>query len=57
MTEQMQQVEDCEDREQHLSDWERQFVDSIKQQLIAGRSLSGKQSDRLDEIWERVTSK
>src|SRR5438445_102078 len=49
--EQMQLIEDCETRESRLSDWEAKFLDSIKQQLSAGRDLSEKQSDRLDEIW------
>ena len=48
-------VEDCENRESKLTDWERTFVDSLKDQLSRGRALSEKQSDRLDAIWERVT--
>jgi len=50
-------IEDCEARESQLSDWERTFLDSIKQQLASGRGLSVKQSERLDEIWQRVTAK
>lgn len=57
MTEQMQMVEDCENREGRLSDWERSFIDSIKSQLTAGRTLSKKQSDQLDAIWEKATAK
>lgn len=49
-------IEDCEAREQHLTDWERSFLDSIKTQLTRGRSLSEKQAERLDEIWEGVTT-
>jgi hypothetical protein len=48
-------VEDCEHRESKLSDWERTFIDSIKQQLAGGRPLTVKQAETLDEIWERVT--
>lgn len=50
-----QLVADCEARESKLSDWERGFIDSIGKQLAAGRSLTPKQIERLDEIWERVT--
>ena len=48
-------VQDCENRESKLTDWERGFIDSIKQQLERGRALSEKQAERLDAIWERVT--
>lgn len=48
-------VEDCENREQRLSDWERQFIDSIRRQLDAGRSLTTKQADTLSNIWDKIT--
>lgn len=51
----MQLVEDCETRESKLSDWEREFIDSIRRQLEAGRSLTVKQDERLNAIWDRVT--
>lgn len=50
-------IEDCEAREEHLSDWERSFIDSIKTQLADGRRLSPKQTDTLDGVWERATKK
>ena len=50
-----QMCEDCETREQRLSDYERGFVDSIKAQLAAGRTLTKKQADKLEEIWDRAT--
>jgi hypothetical protein len=53
--EQQTMVQDCENRESKLTDWEREFVDSISRQLAQGRALSEKQADRLDAIWERVT--
>lgn len=55
--EQLQQIEDCENRESRLTDWDRSFLDSIKRQLEGGGSLTEKQSDKLDEIWERATSR
>lgn len=53
--EHQQMVNDCENRESKLTDWERSFIDSISKQLTEGRRLSEKQAARLDEIWERVT--
>ena len=50
-------VEDCEARESRLTDWERDFVDSVRRQLEAGRALSKKQADTLDEIWESATAR
>jgi hypothetical protein len=49
-------VEDCENRESRLNDWERSFVDSIKRQLADGIALTTKQAEALDDIWEKVTS-
>lgn len=56
-TEYVQLIEDCEKREERLSDWDRTFLDSIKHQLAGGRALSTKQTEKLDEIWERATAR
>lgn len=50
-------IEDCENRESKLSDWERGFIDSIKKQLEGdeGKTLSMKQEATLNEIWDKVT--
>jgi len=48
-------VEDCIDRQSKLTDWERGFINSLEHQLEQGRTLSEKQADTLDAIWERVT--
>ena len=48
-------VEDCEKRESRLSDWERGFIDSISDSLSEGRTLTPRQAETLDAIWERVT--
>ena len=50
-------VADWEDRVGRRSDWVRQFIDSLSRQLAAGRALTQKQSDTLDDVWERVTAK
>ena len=53
--EHVQMVTDCENRESKLSDWERSFIDSLRNQLDRGRTLSAKQIDILNTIWEKVT--
>jgi len=56
MTEQEQMVSDCEKRESKLSDWERGFIDDMSKRLGDGKSLTPGQAEKLDQIWERVTS-
>ena len=46
-------LDDCEAREDRLTDWERSFVDSLRRQLTEGRRPSQKQIDALDAAWER----
>lgn len=53
----LQLIADCEARESRLSDWERGFIDSIRHQLEQGRTLTRKQADTLDDIWERATAR
>lgn len=50
-----QMIEDCEARDSKLSEWEQQFIDSIGRQLAKNGSLSPKQQERLEAIWERIT--
>ena len=52
--EHQQMLQDCIERESKLTDWERSFIDSVSEQ-ITRRSLSPKQAEILDSIWERVT--
>ena len=54
--EHQQMVQDCEQRESQLGDWDRQFIDSVGHQLAGGRTLSPKQAAKLEEIWQRVTT-
>lgn len=49
-------IEDCEKRESRLTDWDRGFVDSVRNQLEQGKPLSKTQCETLDSIWERVTA-
>ncbi len=50
-------VEDCEARESRLTEWEVGFIDSIRNQIDKGRPLSTKQTEKLNDIWERVTAR
>lgn len=49
-------LRDCEKRESRLTAWEREFIDSLQHRLAHGGSLTPKQCETLDKIWERVTS-
>ena len=53
----LRMVDDCEKRESRLTEWERTFIDSIRTQIERGRGLTPKQTDTLDEIWERATTR
>lgn len=55
--EHLQMIEDCEQRESRLTEWDCGFLDSIKRRLGDDRALTPKQSDKLDEIWERATAR
>lgn len=57
VTEQMQQIEDCENRSERLDDWSANFIDSVKRQLEGGRRLTANQVEKLDEIWNAATEK
>lgn len=50
-------LDDCEAREERLTDWERGFVDSLRRQIEEGRRPSVKQIDALDKAWERATAR
>lgn len=50
-------IDDCEKREERLTDWERGFVDSLRRQIEQGRRPSPKQIETLDNCWERATSR
>lgn len=56
-SEYLQLLDDCEKREERLTDWERGFVDSLRRQIEQGRRPSVKQVETLDSIWERVTAR
>ena len=53
----LRMLDDCEKREQRLTDWERRFVDSLRHQVEHGRIPTPKQIEVLDAIWERATAR
>lgn len=53
----MKLVNDCEQRESRLTEWESGFVESVRNRLNNKQPLSAKQTETLDRIWERVTSR
>ncbi len=48
-------IRDCVQRESKLSDWEKGFIQSIGEQHDRTGSLSAKQSEILERIWDKVT--
>jgi hypothetical protein len=50
-------IEDCEKRESRLTEWEVEFIGSIRSQLENDRPLTEKQTETLDRIWDRVTAR
>lgn len=54
-SEYLRMIEDCECRS--LTEWEEGFIDSIRSQIEAGRRLTDTQVEKLDEVWERATSR
>lgn len=53
----LQLITDCGNRESRLDDWQRQFIDSLRHQLEAGKRPTPKQIEKLDEVWEQATKK
>lgn len=48
-------IEDCEKRESKLTDWERNFVESIRSWIEGGKMISANQVVTIERVWERVT--
>jgi hypothetical protein len=51
----LQMIQDCENREGQMSEWEQSFIDSISTRLGNGYSLTDKQKETLERIWNKVT--
>ena len=48
-------IDDCESRESRCSEWELEFLESIKTRVEQGISLTEKQQETLDKIWDKAT--
>ncbi len=53
----LQLIEDCEQRESRLTEWEATFIDSLKDQIARGKAPTPKQIEALDAVWERATAR
>ena len=60
MTEQLNEwllmIDDCEKRQDQLTEWELHFIDSLSIWLDKHEGLTSKQDEKLTAIWERVTA-
>ena len=50
-------IEDCRKRDHMLSAWDADFLDSIEERLSGNNTLTTKQVEKLEEIWNKATSK
>ena len=48
-------ITDCENRESKLTEWEGEFFESVSEQLYERGSLSQRQAETLERIWEKCT--
>jgi len=51
-------IDDCfatKRREEKLTEWEHEFLQSLEEQVASRRSLSEKQIAVLERVWEKVT--
>lgn len=51
----LQMIEDCENRESKMTEWEQGFIDSLRKWVEGGSRPTPKQVETLDRIWEKVT--
>lgn len=50
-------LDDCEERESRMTEWESDFCDSLSSQIDRGRVPTDKQIETLDRIWEKATAR
>jgi hypothetical protein len=49
-------IEESMECDEHLNDWERNFLDSVSDRLKRGDDLTENQMTSLTNIWEHVTN-
>lgn len=52
-----QMISDCENRDRWLTEWEQEFLTSLRQRVASGRESSERQDEILNRIWNKVTSR
>lgn len=52
-----QLITDCRKRDDKISAWDADFLDSIEARLHDRKPLTPKQVEVLDNIWERATKR
>lgn len=52
----LEMIQDCENREDQMSEWERDFIQSLSEQFSRKGSISPRQEEILDKIWDKLTS-
>ena len=60
LSEYKEMIDDClatKSREDRLTEWEAEFLDSVETQMVSKNTISQKQIDVLERIWEKVTSR
>lgn len=55
LSDQLMMIDDIQQRESKLSEWEASFVADLDSRIDCGKSLTEKQDAKLEEIWDRVT--
>lgn len=50
-------IEDCQDRQDRLTEWECNFLDSLFDWVVDDKMPTPKQIETLDRIWEKATAK
>lgn len=50
-------IQDCLDLDEHLSEWEADFMFSLDEQMSNRDWISEKQYNTLEKIWNRVTAR
>lgn len=48
-------IRDCIQRESRMNEWEQNFIQDLDEKISEGWMLTEKQTEKLDQIWERVT--
>ena len=52
----LQMIDDCEKRQDRLTEWEQGFIDSVSK-WIATYPLTPKQAETLERVWEKATER